>query len=388
MMQLGKAIVYADTLEEQAKEQIINIQKQPCMRDSKIRIMPDVHSGKDCVIGFTADIKDKIIPNLVGCDIGCGVLVIKLGKQHINLKNLDTFIHNNIPNGKGNIRNTPISSFPQLDELYLNLDTANKSYALCSIGTLGSGNHFIEIDKDDNNNSYLLIHSGSRYLGQIINKYYNKLCIKERNYKERKRLIEKYKTEGREQEIESALKRMVIDKNILPYLSDIACVGYLHDMEICQEFARINRNEIGRAILNYLNILPISAFHTVHNYISFKDGIMRKGAISAHKGEELIIPLNMRDGAFICVGKGNAEWNYSAPHGAGRIMSRSMANKVLCLSDFEYDMKDVYTSCVNLETIDESPAAYKSLDSLLNNNIQETVTIEKRIRPIYNFKGI
>lgn len=386
MMKLGKAIVYADTLEETAKEQIINIQKQPCMRDSKIRIMPDVHSGKDCVIGFTANIKDKIIPNLVGCDIGCGVLVIKLGKQHINLKNLDTFIHNNIPNGKGNIRNIPIAPFPRLDELYVK--DFNKDYVLNSIGTLGSGNHFIEIDKDINDNLYLLIHSGSRYLGQIVNNRYNNLCIKERKYKERKELIEKYKAEGREQEIESALKSMTVDKDILPYLSDATCIAYLHDMEICQEFAKINRNEIGKAILNHLNILPISAFHTVHNYISFDDGIMRKGAISAHKGEELIIPLNMRDGAFICEGKGNAEWNYSAPHGAGRTMSRAKAKEILYLTDFKDDMKNIYTSCVTFDTIDESPAAYKSLDNLLNNNIQDTVTIKKRIIPIYNFKGI
>ena len=388
MMKLGKAIVYANILEETAKEQIINIQKQPCMRDSKIRIMPDVHSGKDCVIGFTANIKDKIIPNLVGCDIGCGVLVVELGKRHINLKNLDNFIHNNIPNGNGNIRNTPICPFPRLNDLYIKLDNITKSYALCSIGTLGSGNHFIEIDKDDDDNLYLLIHSGSRYLGQVINKYYNKLCVKERNYKERKELIEKYKAEGREQEIESALKNMVIDKDILPYLSDEACVAYLHDMEICQDFARINRNEIGREILNFLNILPISAFHTVHNYISFKDGIMRKGAVSAHLGEKLIIPVNMRDGAFICTGKGNPEWNYSAPHGAGRIMSRARAKEILYLKDFQDDMKDIYTTCINKETIDESPAAYKSLDNLLNNNIQDTINIEKRIRPIYNFKGV
>lgn len=400
--------IFTKNIEQSALDQIDNLIKLDPFKNSKIRIMPDVHTGVGCVIGFTGDLGDKVIPNIVGVDIGCGMLTVILGKEDIDLEILDQVIKNYIPSGF-NVHEQRKRRFDLQDlKCYRYLKDTKRIER--SLGTLGGGNHFIEIDQDDEENKYLIIHTGSRNLGHQVAKYYQNLAIelcsgKEEMYKEQEEIIKSYKEQGRRSEIQKALadlrKRYKDLKPDLPndlcYLSSEFRDNYLHDMEICQRFASENRLEIANNILNnYFSKEYVvdsftsnkwSYFETVHNYISFKDNIVRKGAISAYKDEIVLIPINMRDGCIIARGKGNEDWNNSAPHGAGRIMSRNEAREKLNFMDFQDAMKDIFSTTVVKETIDESPMAYKPIEEILS-NIGDTVEIVKVIKPIYNFKAI
>lgn len=391
--------IFTDNIEQEAIDQINELLEQDAFKDSKVRIMPDVHAGKGCVIGFTGDLGNKVIPNIVGVDIGCGMLCVELGKVDIDLEKLDKVIRDNVPSGR-NVHELPIqSSNLYLDELYCKRMLNNKDKWLeRSLGTLGGGNHFIEVDVDNDGNKYLIIHTGSRNLGKQVAEIYQNKAIeycsydKEMKY-EKNKIIKDYKEQGREKDIQQALidvNNKYNGKTKLPqdlcYLEGDLRKQYLHDMLICQAFATHNRKYIASIILEHMNLVKKDNFHTIHNYISFDDNIIRKGAISARKGERVLIPINMRDGCIIGIGKGNDDWNQSAPHGAGRIMSRAKAKETLNLKDFENSMNGIYTTSVCEDTIDESPMAYKTMYDIIR-YIDDTVEIEKIIKPIYNFKA-
>lgn len=386
----NKAKVFTNNIGKTAINQIIELCNQEFIKDSKIRIMSDVHAGCGCTIGTTMTIKDKIIPNLVGVDIGCGVYIVKLKEKKIDFQKLDNVIRKYVPSG-GNIKEKEcsISKCLCLGNLkcfyHINYDRAMKS-----LGTLGGGNHFIEIDKDKDNNLYLVIHSGSRYLGKQVAKYYQNLgYLKLKNNNEfREKIIDKLKLEGREQEIQSELEkipRKKINKQ-LAYVEKNDYLDYLHDMEITQYYADVNRRMIASEILKRMSLSELSSFTTIHNYIDIKNMVLRKGAISAKKGERVIIPINMKDGSIIAIGKGNEDWNNSAPHGAGRILSRKKANEEITLEEFQNSMKNIWTTSVCESTIDESPMAYKPIQEIID-NIHETVYILDIIKPLYNFKA-
>ena len=393
--------IFTNNIEQEAINQINELLEQEPFKDCKVRIMPDVHAGKGCVIGFTADLGDKVIPNIVGVDIGCGMLCVELGNIALDLEKLDNVIKQYVPAGR-NIREQKIAELEEINELYCLRELKETKKFNRAIGTLGGGNHFIEIDIDDENNKYLVIHTGSRNLGKQVADYYQNLAIelcsgKEEMFKRKEEIIKTYKEQGRKAEIQKALKNLEAEykenKPNLPkelcYLTGKYREMYLHDMKICQEYASLNRTMIANQIIeNYFNIkfYDFDGFETIHNYISFVDNIVRKGAISAKKGERVLIPINMRDGAIIAVGKGNDDWNQSAPHGAGRIMSRNKAKETFKLEQFKESMKDVYSTSVLEETIDEAPFVYKPMQEIIN-NIQDTVEIEKIIKPIYNFKA-
>lgn len=391
--------IFTDNIEEEAIEQIDLLLEQELFNDCKVRIMPDVHSGKGCVIGFTADLGNKVIPNIVGVDIGCGMLCVELGKVDLNLEKMDKVINKVIPAGR-NIREHKLIDFQKINDLYCLRELRDIKKFNRSIGTLGGGNHFIEIDKDEEENKYLVIHTGSRNLGKQVADYYQNLAIelcsnKEEMFETKEKIIKEYKAQGRKAEIAKVLedlkKKYKNNKPILPrdlsYLEGEYRDMYLHDMKICQEYASLNRLHIVKEILlNCLGHCEFHSFETIHNYISFDDNIVRKGAISAKKGERVLIPINMRDGSIIAVGKGNKDWNESAPHGAGRIMSRKKAKEIFKLEDFKESMKDVYTTSVVKETIDEAPFVYKPMEEIID-NIKDTVEIERIIKPIYNFKA-
>lgn len=390
--------IYASCVEQEAVDQINRLLDQPAFASCKVRIMPDVHAGAGCVIGFTADLGDKVIPNVVGVDIGCGMFVAELGKADIDFDLLDQAIHNHIPSGK-NVRESRLCPLPMLQELYCYRNLNDTKRIERSIGTLGGGNHFIEVDQDDEGNKYLVIHTGSRNLGKQVADHYQNLAWelmhgKEEFLKARDELIEQYKSEGRRSEIESALKRLrqqfVLKEADIPkdlaYLSGKYRDMYLHDMRICQEYAALNRMQIAAIILGELDIYDLDEFETVHNYIDLESNIVRKGAVSAKKGERLIIPMNMRDGSLICVGKGNEDWNCSAPHGAGRLMSRTKARETLSMNMFAYEMRGIYSTSVSRETLDEAPMAYKPMSEIIP-HLEPTVEIERIIKPIYNFKA-
>ena len=397
----SEAIIFTDDIEEEATEQIKELCSQPFAKGCKIRIMPDTHAGKSCVIGFTADLKDKIIPNIVGVDIGCGMLTISLGKEEIDLEKLDETIKKYVPSGM-NVHEGRMVRYPELQNLYCYRMLRNSKRIERSIGTLGGGNHFIEIDKDKNDNKYLIIHSGSRNLGTQVAEYYQKLAVdlcsgKEDYFIKRDELIDTFKKEGRRKEIQKELKKLKekYDSMFPTYPKELCFLSgkyreeYLHDMNICQEYAVLNRNTIADIILKRMfnkSLSDYESFNTTHNYINFKDNIIRKGSVSAYKGEKLLIPINMRDGSLICIGKGNENWNYSAPHGAGRLMSRTKAKEVLNLEEFKDSMQGIYTSSVSENTLDEAPMVYKPMEEIIN-NIQETVEILEIIKPIYNFKA-
>lgn len=397
----ANALVFTKDLEDGAMEQIINLLNQDFIEGSKVRIMPDVHQGMGCVIGFTADMGDKVIPNIVGVDIGCGMLTIELGNIDIDLPTLDKIIYNKIPSGK-NMHNEKKYSFEKLKELYCLRDLKNTKRIERSIGTLGGGNHFIEIGIDDYKNKYLVIHSGSRNLGKQVAEIYQKLAVdlcsgKEDYFIKKDGIIKSYKEEGRRKEINKVLKELEKQyKDLEPkYPKDLCYLKgehrerYLHDMRICQEYASINRMVMADIILKSLlnkNLDEFKYFETVHNYIDFKDNIIRKGAISAYKDEKILIPINMRDGSIIALGKGNPDWNNSAPHGAGRLMSRNVAKEKLILDDFKKTMEGIYSSSVNASTLDESPFAYKPIEEIIE-NIHDTAEVLKVIKPIYNFKA-
>lgn len=394
--------IFTNNIEEEAVNQINLLLKQEPFKDCKVRIMPDVHSGKGCVIGFTADLKDKVIPNIVGVDIGCGMLCVELGNIELDLKKLDTIINEKIPSGR-EIRKHKVLKFDEINNLHCLRELKDTKKFNKAIGTLGGGNHFIEVDIDEDNNKYLVIHTGSRNLGKQVAEYYQNLAIdlcsgKEEMYERREELIKSYKEKGKRQEIPKALKELEREyKDNMPSLPKELCYlegkyreMYLDDMKICQKYAELNRLHISKEILNeYFKdyIFKIEkSFETVHNYISFEDNIVRKGAISAKKGERVLIPINMRDGSIIAVGKGNDDWNNSAPHGAGRIMSRHKAKETFNLEEFKESMKDIYSTSVVAETIDEAPFVYKPMQEIID-NIKDTVDIEKIIKPIYNFKA-
>ena len=389
--------IFASIVEDEAINQINTLLEQEAFKDCKVRIMPDVHAGKGCVIGFTANLGKKVIPNLVGVDIGCGMAMVCLGKINLKLEKLDQFIRENIPSGM-NVREKPLETLMKLKNLKCYKQLKNKdNYLEKSMGTLGGGNHFIEVDEDNNGNLYLIVHTGSRNLGKQVCEIYQEKAIKHCSYenelKEEKSKIIKYLKElGKETLISEILKAIDLkykDKTKLPkdlcYLEGKDREDYLHDMKICQEWASENRANILQDICSFIGYDFILYDETRHNYIDNKN-IVRKGAISAHKGEEVLIPINMRDGCIIGIGKGNEDWNCSAPHGAGRLMSRAEAKKKISMEEYLGNMAGVYTTSVCVETLDESPMAYKPIESIIE-NIKDTVEIKEIIKPIYNFKA-
>lgn len=390
--------IFTENIEPEALNQIYTLIKQPAFEDCKVRIMPDVHAGAGCVIGFTADLGDKVIPNIVGVDIGCGMLTVELGKIDIDFEKLDKAIRNRVPSGK-NVHDGRVVRFDELQDLYCYRELKDTKRLERSIGTLGGGNHFIEIDTDIEGNKYLIIHSGSRNLGKQVAEHYQKLAIeimqgKDKLFEMQEKLIADYKAQGKRKEIEKAIKELHRKFNPNPlgipkelcYLTGKYREQYLHDMQICQKFAVKNREEMAKAILSEMGLQSVSSFETIHNYIEFGSNMVRKGAISAKENEMLLIPINMRDGCIIGIGKGNEDWNCSAPHGAGRIMSRSKAKEMVSLDEFRQSMEGIYTTSVNQSTIDESPMVYKPIDEIVE-NIKDTVDIVKIIKPIYNFKA-
>ena len=391
--------IFTNNIEQEAIEQINLLLEQEPFKNCKVRIMPDVHAGKGCVIGFTADLGNKVIPNIVGVDIGCGMLCVELGKLDIDLQKFDEIVNKYIPAGR-NIREHKIRNFESINELYCLRELKESKKFERAIGTLGGGNHFIELDIDDNGNKYLVIHTGSRNMGNQVANYYQNIAIelcsgKEEMYKRKEQIIKEYKEQGRKSEIQKALKELEKEyKNNqlnlpkeLCYLEGKYREMYLHDMRICQYYAEINRAEIAKTILKEYGIYNNqNYFETIHNYINFEDNIVRKGAISARKREKVLIPINMRDGSIIAVGKGNKDWNNSAPHGAGRLMSRTKAKEMFNIEEFKESMKGIYSTSVVKETIDEAPFVYKPMQEIIE-NIKDTVDIERIIKPIYNFKA-
>lgn len=387
------AKVYTNILEDGAASQIEILCNQVFVKQSKIRIMPDVHAGAGCTIGTTMTITDKVVPNLVGVDIGCGMETIRISNKRLELQKLDRLIYKHIPSGFG-IRKKPHPYNELIDLTKLHcLKAVQLTRAEKSIGTLGGGNHFIEVNKDEEGNLYIVVHSGSRHLGLEVAKYYQEAGYKQLNRHEKSELealIARCKSEGRNKEIQHTikeLKKQVVTDIPFPlsYVTGSLFNDYIHDMKIILQFAELNRKAIIAEIVKGMKIDLEDQFTTTHNYIDTDTMILRKGAVSAKKGERILIPLNMRDGSLICVGKGNEDWNYSAPHGAGRLMSRTKAKQSFNVSDFKNQMKDVYTTSVNKETLDECPMAYKNMADIVN-NIRPTAEIVKIIKPIYNFK--
>ena len=390
--------IFAENVEEKALTQIQTLMNQPAFRDCKVRIMPDVHAGAGCVIGFTANLGDKVIPNIVGVDIGCGMLTIGLGNVEIDFNKLDSVIRSFVPSGR-NVHDGNGIVFDEIKDLLCYKRLKNIEWIEQSLGTLGGGNHFIEVDSDENGGKYLVIHTGSRNIGKQVAEYYQNLAVENMFGKKHIRglelqIIKEYKETGRSSEIEAALKELnrKHDRNPynvpkeLCYLTGRDRDDYLHDMRICQEFAVNNRRTIADTIISKMGFHEEASFETIHNYIEIETNMVRKGAISAKKGELLLIPINMRDGCIIGRGKGNPDWNYSAPHGAGRIMSRNKAKESITIDQFEKSMDGIFTTSVSPETIDESPMAYKPMDEILR-NIGDTVSVEKIIKPVYNFKS-
>lgn len=380
--------IFAETFEYDALEQVKKMCNFEPYLQSKVRIMPDAHAGKGCTVGTTMTITDKVTPALVGVDIGCGMNVVKLKKgTTIDFKYLDEVVNTYIPSGF-NIHEKPKASF-DLSKLRcrdkISLERADKS-----LGSLGGGNHFVEVALDSEGYYYLVIHSGSRKLGGDTCKYYQDLAFQNVNEmtKVKNLLIRDLKKQGREKAIQSELKKLqkpVTDKD-LAYLYGSDFDNYMNDMDIVQKYASLNRKTMVDIIMKQMGWRQESSFESIHNYIDFKRMMLRKGACSAEDGELLIIPMNMRDGSLICVGKGNEDWNYSAPHGAGRIMSRSKAKQLISLEEFESSMEGVYTTSVSSSTLDEAPQAYKAMDEI-KNAITDTVDIVEVIKPVYNFKA-
>ena len=388
----NEAKIFTDIVDEASISQVLLLLNQEFVSDSKIRLMPDIHAGAGCTIGTTMTITNKIVPNLVGVDIGCGMEVIEVKEKHIELEKLDKLIYEKIPSGF-NIREKTHRYFKDinLEELYC-YKKIDKRRAEKSLGTLGGGNHFIEANKDDEGNIYIVVHSGSRHLGLEVANYYQEEGYKELNGSAQKdidALIMDLKAQGKQKEIQKSIaalkntKRTNIPKQ-LAYVSDGLFIQYIHDMKIIQKYAELNRQAMMDEIVKGMKLHIVDQFTTIHNYIDTEAMILRKGAVSAKKGEKLLIPINMRDGSLICIGKGNDEWNQSAPHGAGRLMSRSAAKSSFTVSEFKKQMEGIYTTSVNRDTLDECPMAYKGMDDIVG-NIDDTVEIDRIIKPIYNF---
>ncbi len=387
---------YTNELEDGACEQIKAICNEEAFAASKIRIMPDVHAGKGCTNGTTMTIVDKVVPNMVGVDIGCGMYTVSLGKVNIDFEKFDRAAHF-IPCGRsvweGRQERFDLTAL----RCYRNLKDTRRLER--SLGTLGGGNHFIEIDADTDGNKYLILHSGSRNLGTQVAAYYQGVAValnlgKEEYFQKRDDIIRTYKEEGRRSEIQAALKALSNEweekvptmPRELCYLYGSFMEDYLYDINICQQFARRNREKMAEILLEKTELPSGRAFHTVHNYIDMEEMILRKGAVSAKAGEQLLIPINMRDGSLICISRGNRDWNNSAPHGAGRLMSRSIAFERLTLEEYTAQMAGIYSTCVNSSTLDESPMAYKNMAEIVE-NIEPTAEIIAHIKPIYNFKA-
>ncbi len=391
---VNSAICYAKVVEEEAIGQILRMCNYEFTQGSKIRIMPDVHAGKGCTIGTTMTITDKAVPNIVGVDIGCGMYTVKLGAIDIDMEHLDAVTHF-IPSGM-NVWEGRQERF-DLTELRCYRGLKDTRRLERSLGTLGGGNHFIEVDAAADGTKYLVIHSGSRNLGKQVAEFYQRLAVdlnkgKAEYFNRRDALIAEYKATGRRKEIERALKALHWNAHEATIPEDLCFLygeylqDYLHDVEICQRFARRSREKMAEIILNRIGATALDAFHTIHNYIDTQERILRKGAIAAHAGERVLIPINMRDGSVLAVGKGNPEWNYSAPHGAGRIMSRSAAKATLDMEEYCREMAGIYTTSVNEATIDEAPMAYKSLEDIID-VIADSVDVIEVLKPIYNFKA-
>jgi RNA-splicing ligase RtcB len=358
------AKVFTDDVDNESISQVIQFLNQPFAEGQTIRMMPDIHPGAGCTIGTTMTITDKLVPNLVGSDIGCGMEVVYLDADEIDFERFDGIVRNRVPHGyeKRKVPHKFMKNF-DLTELrcYFNLEAGDEGNFV--LGTLGGGNHFIEINRTSNGDLILVVHSGSRRIGADVCEYYQNQALKE-------------------------FKRfhdMASNKDLI-YCEGKLFEDYLHDMSIMQDFASLNRKAIVETILSEYGIDYTKRFETIHNYIDMDRMILRKGAVSADKNEILIVPINMRDGSLICKGKGNPDWNYSAPHGAGRLYKRSKAKQILSVEEYEASMKGIYTTSVNKNTIDESPMAYKPIDKILN-NVEDTINIIDIVKPIYNFKA-
>ena len=393
---VNTAICYAKVIEEGAIEQIRRMCDYELTAGSRVRIMPDVHAGKGCTIGTTMTVTDKVCPNIVGVDIGCGMYTVKLAEKELDFEKIDAACHY-IPSGM-NVWEGRLERFDLTDlRCYRSLRDTRRLER--SLGTLGSGNHFVEVDRSADGTNYLVIHSGSRNLGKQVAEVYQQLAVdlhmgKESYFKQRDEIIRTYKEEGRRSEIQQALKELKnnYETQALAVPADICWLygtfldDYLHDVEICQKFARRNREKMAEIILERTGMTALESFHTIHNYIDTKEMILRKGAIAAHSGEKVLIPINMRDGSVIAIGKGSEEWNYSAPHGAGRIMSRGKAKEAIDIEAYKESMNGIFTTSVNESTLDEAPMAYKSLEDIID-VISDSVDIIEVMRPVYNFKA-
>lgn len=389
----NEAKVFADTADETSVSQVLLLLDQEFVSGSRIRMMPDIHAGAGCTIGTTMTVTDKIVPNLVGVDIGCGMETVAVREKHIELQKLDKLIYEKIPSGF-QIREKTHRYYEQIDleELYC-YRQIHAVRAEKSLGTLGGGNHFIEVDKDEEGTIYVVVHSGSRHLGVEVAQYYQEEAYKALNGQTKKDIdqrIADLKAQGREKEIQKSIAELknTVKTNIpkvLAYVSGELFDQYIHDMKIVQNYAGLNRKAMMDEIIKGMKLHVTSQFTTIHNYIDTDAMILRKGAVSAKKGEKLLIPINMRDGSLICTGRGNDDWNQSAPHGAGRLMSRSAAKQSFTVSEFRKQMNGIYSTSVNKETLDECPMAYKGMDEIVK-NITDTAVIDNVLRPIYNFK--
>ena len=392
--QYNTAICYTNELEGAAREQILAVCDRPEFAGCKIRIMPDVHAGKGCTIGTTMTIQDKIVPGMVGVDIGCGMETVELAEREIDFAKLDALIREKIPYGR-EIRDIPHPLNSEIDLTQLRCaDQVNLDRAVHSIGSLGGGNHFIEVDQAGDGRLFLVIHSGSRHLGTEVADYYQnegRRALWGGARHQIQETIAQLKAEGRFQEIQKTITALKKER-VLDIPKDLAYVegklfdDYIHDMKLTQRFAVLNRKAMADIIVSGMGFTITDEFTTIHNYIDTDAMILRKGSVSAKAGEKLLIPINMRDGSLICIGKGNEEWNCSAPHGAGRLMSRRAALNTLSMETFRSEMEGIYTTCVVPDTLDESPMAYKSMDEIIA-QIGPTADIVERIRPVYNFKA-
>ena len=387
------AKVFTDMVDEASISQVVNLLNQPYVEGANVRMMPDIHAGAGCTIGTTMTIRDKICPNLVGVDIGCGMETIRIKESHIEPERLDKVIREGIPSGF-NIR-TKAHRFSKSIDLSglccakkVNIDRAYNS-----IGTLGGGNHFIEASTDDEGNIYIVVHSGSRHLGLEIANFYQEEAYRSLTSYSKEEIdsvIDMLKASGRSKEIQSTLKKLKSKKSPVPkplaYVEGVLFDQYLHDMKIAQRFAELNRQAMMDIIIGEMGLHVEEQFTTIHNYIDTDNMILRKGSVSAQKGERLLIPINMRDGSLLCTGKGNEDWNFSAPHGAGRLMSRSASKQTFTVAEFQKQMEGIYTTSVGRSTLDECPMAYKGMEDIVD-NIDPTATIDAIIKPIYNFKA-
>ena len=386
------AIVFTDNIENTAHEQLEAVCNAPYLADCKVRVMPDVHAGKGCTIGTTMTIHGKVVPNMVGVDIGCGMYTVKLEDKSIDFNELDATIRKHIPSGRA-VRSDVHQFAEQVDLNKLQMASmCDIDRAYRSIGSLGGGNHFIEVDKDNDGHLYLVIHSGSRHLGVQVADYYQDAAYCGKKKQNINAVIAELKAQGRHKEISETVKKLKVDltESEIPrdmaYVSGLLFDDYIHDMRITQHFAMLNRKAMADEIIRNMRLTVADEFTTIHNYIDTDAMILRKGAVSAREGEQLLIPINMRDGSLLCVGKGNPDWNQSAPHGAGRLMSRKKAKEKLDLGDYRDAMSGIFSTCINNGTLDEAPMAYKSMDAILK-HIAPTVNVVKVIKPVFNFKA-